>query len=428
MGRDNPATAQAIVIHGESLCESEDHLWDVIVQVGVLTENLTDRRQQGKVTFKTEEMVRAFLYAYVMDFSQSGLADRLENRSILLHRFGFDVSERDEAPTQQTISDIWGSFSEATRRIIKSAAKDIGRAAVEHDVISEGPMPYLGDDSDEDTDPNKSKAERYCQKATGTIKLARKHAFPEFESGRSLNRTYDDEQILEMIARMCMHNGSANSEGEYGWLTDDDLTAHGSTILRTLKMFATAAEEDSQLTIEESIKHDQMPEVDNIRDELMQGFDGAVENIINSLQGAGPFSDWRKTAAIDITYEQFHVSPWIDKNKGLMKPDYPRMVSGYKKENEIERGYKYATITLAGDLIPIILGVEPVKENSGWEANDAPPYSKADMVNRLLSKARNMLILTRCILIVDSTAKESTQLLKNVAPSMRLPFQGTKTI
>jgi IS4 transposase len=63
------------------------------------------------------------------------------------------------------------------------------------------------------------------------------------------------------------------------------------------------------------------------------------------------------------------------------------MVSGYKKDDTYKRGYKYATITLAGDLAPIILGVEPVKENSKWEEEDAPSYLKAEMVDRLLTKA-----------------------------------------
>jgi hypothetical protein len=31
------------------------------------------------------------------------------------------------------------------------------------------------------------------------------------------------------------------------------------------------------------------------------------------------------------------------------------MVSGYKKGGEYKRGYKYATITLVGDHVPIIL-------------------------------------------------------------------------
>jgi len=64
------------------------------------------------------------------------------------------------------------------------------------------------------------------------------------------------------------------------------------------------------------------------------------------------------------------------------------MASGYKKDDEYKRGFKYATITLVGDMAPIILGVEPVKENSNWEGDNAPSYSKASLVSRLLDSAQ----------------------------------------
>lgn len=394
MGQDNPAIAEAIVVHGEALCEREDHLWDVIGNIGTLSDKITDNRQQGKVAFKTDEMLRAFLYMHIRDFSQNKLATYLEKRPILLRRFGFDVNEREEAPTQQTISEIWEKFSDDSQQIITAAAKGIGHAAVEHDVISEALVPYIDSDSSEAEDiDEKSRADLYREKATGTIKLARKHAFPEFESGRSINRTYDDDEILDMVARTCAYAGSAHSEGEYGWLTDDELTAHGSTILRVLKQFATPDGEDAQLSLDEALPADELPKIDKIRDELMKSFDAAVNNIISSVKGAGPFTDRHKTAAIDITHEQFHVWPWKDKDSGRPKPEFPPMVSGYKKDNAYKRGYKYATITLAGDLAPIILGVEPVKENSKWEDDNSPSYSKAELVDRLLEKAQQFVDL-----------------------------------
>jgi IS4 transposase len=82
------------------------------------------------------------------------------------------------------------------------------------------------------------------------------------------------------------------------------------------------------------------------------------------------------------------------------------MVSGYRKNDTIKRGYKYATITLAGDLAPIVLGVEPVKENSKWEKNNAPSYSKAEMVDRLLTKAEEFVNLDEVYLDRGFHSKE----------------------
>lgn len=87
-------------------------------------------------------------------------------------------------------------------------------------------------------------------------------SFPEFESGRTLDRSYDDEQILDMVARICAHEGSAHEEGEHDWFTDDDLTAHVSTILRVLKLFATPDDEDAQLTLDEFLNDEQMPDIE----------------------------------------------------------------------------------------------------------------------------------------------------------------------
>lgn len=403
MGRDDPAVAEAIVLHAEAVCEHEDDLWHVIAQTNIptnlLTDNRTGSKTGSKTDYKTDEMVRSFLYAKIKGLSQNELADRLKHRVTLLHCFQFDINDQEEAPVQQSFSYAWKNFSDGTQRIINAAAAGIAQAAVEHDVITDRMAVILEEDEDTDeADADEDDSESEQKQATRTIKLARKYAFPEFESGRCINRTYDDVEILDMIARTCAYTGSAHSEGEYGWLTDDDLTADGSTILRVIKEFTTPDDDDADLTIDEILNDDRMPDIEAIRGELMKSFDAAINNIITTLEGSGPFSDRRKTAAIDITHEQFYARPWVDKSNKIPKPEFPRMVSGYKKDNEYKRGYKYASITLAGDLAPIILGVEPVKENSKWEEDDAPSYSKAEMVDRLLAKAERFVDLDEVFL------------------------------
>ena len=378
---ENPAAAQALVVHGEKLCEHVEHLWDLMKHLSIPTDYLVDTRERHKVTHETEPITRAFLYQHVHGLSQNQLANRMEARPILVHRFGLEC-----APTQQALSDVWGKFGEDTREIIEAAGIGLRHTAVENDVIAEALVPTEPPE-DEDDEEDEDEKEYTRRKAKKTFKLARKHAFPEFESGRTLNREYDDEQILDMVARICAHEASAHEEGEHAYITDDDQTAHGSTILRVLKLFGTPDGEDTQLTIDEILDDDRMPDIDRIRDEIMTAFDSSIENVINTIRGDDPFDDRKVTAAIDITHQQFTVYPWQDKAAGIPKPNYPRMVSGYKKDNAYKRGYKYATITLVGDLVPIPLAIEPVKENSNWEEDDAPSYSKAALVERLLDKA-----------------------------------------
>jgi hypothetical protein len=227
----------------------------------------------------------------------------MEARPILVHRFGLE-----SAPTQQALSDVWGKFGTDTREIIEAAGIGLRRTAVENDVIAEALVPTEPpeDEADEEDEDDKEYTRR---KAKKTFKLARKHAFPEFESGRTLNREYDDELILDMVARICAHEASAHEEGEHAYITDDDQTAHGSTILRVLKLFGTPDDEDAQLTIDEILDDDRMPDIERIRDELMTAFDSSVENVINTIRGDDPFDDRKVTAAIDTTPEKFTVFP-----------------------------------------------------------------------------------------------------------------------
>jgi hypothetical protein len=63
------------------------------------------------------------------------------------------------------------------------------------------------------------------------------------------------------------------------------------------------------------------------------------------------------------------------------------MVSGYIEDGELKHGYMFATITIVGNGVPIVLGIEPVKEPSEWEPADAPRDSKGEVVARLLNRA-----------------------------------------
>ncbi|SDF89302.1 transposase [Halorientalis regularis] len=385
MSSDVPAVAEALVTHAEAVCDYADHLWRVVGNLSVPTDLLTDTRDTAKVTYSTEQMVRCFLYAEIREFSHNELADQLHTRPALCKQFGFTTP-----PTQQTLSETWRALDDETQRVIDESAIAIAHVAHENDVISEALLPTSPDEDKRDTDEQATEQDREWkrQKATKTIELARRYAFPVFDSGRADNRTYDDKAILEMVARICTMGESAHGEGEYGWLTDDDTTASGDTILRVLKQFATPGTEEAQLTIDDFAGDDRMPAITEIRDTLMDSFESATDHILGTIRGDDPFDDRHVTAAIDITYERFWPTPWENKDEGIAKSTFPPMVSGYKHDGEVKRGYKYATITLVGDVAPIILAVEPVKENSVWEDEGAASYAKGELVARLLDQAQ----------------------------------------
>ena len=400
MKPDDPAVAESIVAHAKTLCEREDHLWDVLENLSIPTKLLTDTRNQSRSKFETDEIAKAFLYQHIHGLSENELANRLKTRVTLVHSFGFDLSNKNDAPRQQAINYIWNEgFSDSTQQIIRAAAEGIRQVAVEHDVIAEA---LVSTDAPETTSnepsDDKSTREYKREKSTKTVDLARKHVLPEFDTKRAEHCTYSDTAIWDMFAQICANHGSAHSEGEYAWLTDDELWCDDETFLRAIKKAATPAEENKQLTLSDFPTSDSLPIVEAIRGEVLRPFGGATENIINTVRGENLFDGRRNVAAIDITTEQFHVYPWEDKDAGIPKPDYPEMVSGYKKDGEIIYVYKYATITLVGDNAPIILGVEAVKEKSNWESDNAASFSKADIVSRLLDQAEQYVDLDEVLM------------------------------
>jgi hypothetical protein len=391
MTSDPAAVAESILVHAETLCEREDHLWDVIHQLSIPVDDLEDARDQNKTDFETDEMFRTLLFKGIRGISQNELAQQLGRKPNLVKSFHFDITDLENTPTQQELSYAHAQFSEDTQEVLNRTVAGVRQVALDNDVLTEGLVPSVPTETEEEG--TQSTSEYKKEKAQKTLTLARKHVIPEFDTHRAAHKTYSDEVILDMFASICANNGSAHSEAEYGWLTDDDLTCDDSTFLRAIKKIATPQESDEQLTFAEFEDDDSMPEIDRVRDAIMTAFNAATENIINSIRGDDPFDSRETVAAIDITHEQFHVWPWEDKEAGVAKPDYPKMVSGYKKDGEFKRGYKYATITLVGDHAPIILGIEPVKEDSTWERDGSPSYSKADLVSRLLDRAEQFVDL-----------------------------------
>ncbi len=293
-------------------------------------------------------MFRTLLFKGIRGISQNKLAQRLGREPSLVKSFHLDITDLTNTPTQQQLSytHTHAQFSEDTQKVLNRTVAGVRQVALDNDVLTEGLVPTVPRDvEDESPSTNEYKKE----KAQKTLTLARKHVIPEFDTNRAAHKTYSNEVMLDMFASICANNGSAHSEAEYGWLTNDDLICDDSTFLRAIKKIATPEDSDGQLTFEDFEDDESMPEIDRIRDAIMTAFNAATENIINSIRGDDPFDSRETVAAIDITHKQFHVWPWEDKEAGIVKPDYPKMVSGYKKDGEYKHGYKYATITLVGN-------------------------------------------------------------------------------
>lgn len=392
---DAPALAEAVVQHATKLCETADHLWRVLGQVSIPTARLTDRRQQHKVTFSTETMARVSLYQTIYGLSQSEVADHLETRPALLKELGLS-----QPPTQQNLSYAWNQFTHETENILDAAARGIAREAIDHGVIMEARVPIVSDEDDPTDEEDEQPISREYIRDQGSklVELARRHGFDEFRSHRADNRVYEDEEILDLFTTACLTQGSAHSEDEAGWLLNENDICDDSTFLRVIKQFAMPSDQELPNPLQEYSIEDIVAFTEEFRAVLMDAFDTATENILQTIRHENPFDDRHTVAAIDFTHVPYHVWPWVDKDEQIPKADYPPMVSGYKKDGELKHGYTFATITIVGDHVPIILGIEPVKEHSEWEPADAPSDSKADVVSSLLDRAQQYVDLDEVLL------------------------------
>lgn len=168
------------------------------------------------------------------------------------------------------------------------------------------------------------------------IRLARDTVFAGFDSKRGNNAKYPDSRFDEFQAFMSLLAcGTPQGQRRMTKFLGKGYTPHGDTHLRTIKKY-------SEGTIKE-------------------GFKKAIENLLNStnVQILQP----PVTAAIDITTWGYHA-----------ENDPPPEVSGTKGGER--RAYKFATLSLVGKSMPIVLAYEPVIESSEWDENPQHYYTK----------------------------------------------------
>lgn len=180
-----------------------------------------------------------------------------------------------------------------------------------------------------------------------TLRLARRHAFPVFDSGRAANATYTDSQIFAIQTYATMTNSTvAQGAQRYASHMGSDNTPHHDTHLRTVKQFP--------------------------QDEVLNSFEESIEQLLELL----PSEVLQRpvTVALDITSLPYLATPesvpWVS---GTIDDRWP-----YE--------YKFATLSIVGRNVPLLLAVEPVVESSSWDQNVS--LKKHRVVRRLLRQAR----------------------------------------
>lgn len=361
----------AIEEETEDLCHIHDHITRIITNLEIHEKWFSGYEDPGRAKFDLEPMVRLFLYKHARELNQSELARRLRGAAYVYLRLGFD-----QPISQQIIShNKRERFDPAERRLLKDAAEVIRTVCSEHDVIRTN-EPALGPEDVQHDRVSEAEIMDAVQRATDL-------GFSEFSADRASNATYPLEAYFERQGYLNMSRaGTTTASRRFARLSERGTVPHGSSHNRTMKK---VAKPESQLTFDEFVTGQPAPEWKRVRDEVLEPFHAGVENILDELTD----EDYAEAgftepvhAAIDITAWNFYASPFmsekkarksektpikvtIDGDEKLLDPDHPDLVSGLKRSDE--RGYKFATITIIAENTPIVLGVEPVRDQRKWE-------------------------------------------------------------
>ncbi|WP_227133115.1 transposase [Halorubellus salinus] len=360
--------------------DSDQSLWTALRQLAGPFDLLDDGYPEWHpAPHSFEGMLRLFLYRELTGESYRGLSKYPELASV----FGLE-----KIPDESVLSRTWRNrFDDATREFVTTAAHYVIKEIHDRDilvpearrkaeVVTPDKDPSALPDEPAEDDPREFTTEQIQR----TTRLARDHGFDGFDSGRAGNATYEDTRFFELQTFMGMVGcGTPQGANRFQYRHRSVDSPHGDTHLRAVKQFD--------------------PET------LIEGFDTAIERLISVIESEASFRR-PVTAAIDIT-----TIPYYGDVEGMS------MVSG-TKETDV-RAFKFATLSIIGQNIPLVLGVEPIRESSEWDKN--PPNKIHRVVRRLVKRAQEHVPIESVLCDREFDSQRVFQTLSNLGVNYLIP-------
>jgi hypothetical protein len=321
-----------------------------------------------------------FLYREITGQSYRTLAQYPE----LAEAFGLDA-----IPDESVLSRTWRKrFDDRVREFVKIAAHFVVKEVHDRDISAPVVRPkseVVNEENHSIEDDEAAGREFTDEQIYRTTRLARDHGFGGFDSGRATNATYEDTQFFELQTFMGMVGcGTPQGATRFQYRHGPDSGPHGDTHLRTVKQFK--------------------PEV------LIDGFEVATDRLLSVIESEGSFRR-PVTAAIDIT-----TVPYYGDVDGMP------MVSGLDQEN---RAFKFATLSIVGQNIPLVLAVEPVRESSAWDEN--PSNQVHRIVRRLVQRAKEHVPIETVLCDREFDSMRVYQTLSNLGINYLIPKRITSS-
>lgn len=325
-------------------------------------------------------MVRLFIYREITGDSYRTLAQYQELAEPL---------SLDHVPDESVLSRTWRErFDDSIRELVRVAAHFVVKEAHDRGFSSPAvrPKSEVIDEERRSTKDDEAAGREFTdEQIYRTTRIARNHGFDGFDSGRAANATYDDTQFFELQTFMGMVGcGTPQGATRFQYRHGSDSGPHGDTHLRAVKQFEPA--------------------------ELIDGFDMATDRMLSVITSEASFRR-PVTAAIDIT-----TVPYYGDVDGM------EMVSGLNQE---ERAFKFATLSIVGLNIPLILAVEPIRESSAWDEN--PPNQIHRVVRRLVQRAKEHVPVETVLCDREFDSQRVYQTLSNLGVNYLIPKRVNST-
>ncbi|SEL78500.1 transposase [Haloferax larsenii] len=296
-------------------------------------------------------------------------------------------------PGKSVLSRTWRHrFGHATREFIKRGAHLLVKEVHKDGLTVEGIRPKHEVVSSPERDVKESKKAEaegagFDEKEISrTTRLAREHCFSPFDSGRAENSSYDDSRFFELQTYMGMVGcGTAQGAGRFQYRRGKEYGPHGDTHLRAVKRFEA--------------------------DSLLDGFNIATDQLLSVIKSE--ISLRRPvTVALDIT-----TVPYFGNVEGMS------MVSGTKDSDG--HAFKFATLSIVGQNVPLVLAVEPVRESSAWDNN--PPNRIHRIVRRLVRQAKEHVPIEMVLCDREFDSMGVFQTLSNLGVDYLIPKRITSS-
>ncbi|MFC4552398.1 transposase [Halorussus sp. GCM10023401] len=331
-------------------------------------------------------MLKLFLYREITGDSY---------RTLTRHSELAGVFDLERIPDESVLSRTWRKrFDETVREFITTAAhylvkeihdRDLAVPDVrpKEDVLDprKDPSAFPNEDTEDD-----STDEFPDEEIRRTTRLARNHGFNEFDSGRAENATYEDTRFFELQTFMGMVGcGTAQGAARFQYRRGADYGPHGDTHLRAVKQFDPK--------------------------KLIEGFDSATDRVLSAIASETAFRR-PVTVAIDVT-----TLPYYGDVEGMS------MVSGTKDGDG--RAFKFATLSIVGQNIPLVLAVEPVRESSPWDENPSNRIHRT--VRRLVLRVKEHVPIGKVLCDREFDSMQVFQTLSNLGVNYLIPKRISST-